>query len=96
MHLFIGKSEIAAVCAACATGQRLDGRKLDELQTLELQTDPASQASGSARLRMGDSEVLVGVKVGGGVRIGAWACGCNECTILTPPLCAISQQIIVL
>jgi exosome complex component RRP42 len=65
MFSLVGQNEIASVCAACASGQRVDGRKLDELQTLEVQTDPASQASGSARLRMGDTEVLVGVKVGG-------------------------------
>ncbi len=44
-------------------GVRLDGRKLDELRPVELETDVLSTAEGSAKVKFGDAEIFVGVKM---------------------------------
>ena len=66
MDVLYGESELASIRAAAAAGCRLDGRGLQDLLTFEVQPEAASQAAGSVRLRMGDADVLVGVKVRGG------------------------------
>lgn len=43
-------------------GKRIDGRKLDEHRKIILSTDVSKNASGSARCKIGDTEVIVGVK----------------------------------
>jgi exosome complex component RRP42 len=44
---------------------RLDGRKLDEYRDIELETDYINEtAEGSAYVRMGDTQVVVGIKIG--------------------------------
>ena len=44
-------------------GQRIDGRALDEPRTLTIETGVIPKANGSARVRLGDTEVVAGVKV---------------------------------
>jgi exosome complex component RRP42 len=44
-------------------GLRLDGRKLDESRKVEIEVNPIEQAEGSARVKMGNTEVIVGVKM---------------------------------
>jgi exosome complex component RRP42 len=44
-------------------GQRTDGRALDEPRKLTVQTGFTKTAEGSARLRLGGTEVLVGIKM---------------------------------
>ena len=44
-------------------GLRLDGRGLRDVRPMELELGLIAQASGSARLHMGATDVLVGVKV---------------------------------
>ena len=44
-------------------GKRLDGRDFDEMRQLTIETDVIKKANGSARVRLGDSEVIAGVKV---------------------------------
>lgn len=46
------------------TGKRFDGRKLDEYRKIELESLISNKAEGSARVRLGKTEVLVGVKLG--------------------------------
>jgi len=41
---------------------RLDGRKLDEYREISVETDISKSAEGSCRVKIGDTEVLVGVK----------------------------------
>jgi len=41
---------------------RPDGRKLDEYSDIEIETDVITQANGSARVRMGKTEIIAGVK----------------------------------
>jgi len=52
--------------AMFAEGKRFDGRKLDELRDIEIETDISNKAEGSARVRLGKTEVIVGVKLGPG------------------------------
>src|SRR3989338_5395569 len=42
---------------------RLDGRKLDEYREIEVETDVSQTAEGSARVKIGDTEVIAGVKL---------------------------------
>ncbi|MBI2508047.1 exosome complex protein Rrp42 [Candidatus Woesearchaeota archaeon] len=44
-------------------GRRIDGRKFDEIRNIEISYDVSKHAEGSARVRVGDTEVLVGVKL---------------------------------
>lgn len=51
-------------CSQCiAQGLRLDGRGLLDVRPLELELGLIAQASGSARLHLGSTDVIVGVKV---------------------------------
>ena len=48
---------------AISKGKRLDGRNLDELRTLNVELDIIKKANGSAKVNLGNSEVVAGVKV---------------------------------
>lgn len=45
-------------------GIRFDGRKLDEFRKTELQYGVTKNAEGSAKVKIGDTEVIAGVKMG--------------------------------
>jgi len=44
-------------------GKRFDGRKLDEFREIVIETGVSKNAEGSARVKIGKTEVLVGVKM---------------------------------
>ena len=44
-------------------GQRVDGRAFDEPRTLSIETGVIQKANGSARVKLGDTEVIAGVKI---------------------------------
>jgi len=44
-------------------GKRFDGRKLDEFRDLKIELGISKNAEGSARVRLGKTEVMVGVKM---------------------------------
>ncbi|MCH7757489.1 MAG: exosome complex protein Rrp42 [Thaumarchaeota archaeon] len=44
-------------------GKRIDGRALDEPRKLTVEVDAIPKANGSARVRLGDTEVICGVKI---------------------------------
>ena len=44
-------------------GKRIDGRLFDEVRELTIDIDVIPKAEGSARARLGDTEVVAGVKV---------------------------------
>jgi exosome complex component RRP42 len=46
-----------------AKGKRIDGRAFDEQRPIEIEVDVIKKANGSARVKLGDSEVIAGVKV---------------------------------
>ena len=47
-----------------ADGKRLDGRGLTEYRPIQIETGIIEKAEGSARVRLGKTEVMVGVKIG--------------------------------
>jgi exosome complex component RRP42 len=46
-----------------ASGKRLDGRSFDESRSLNIQVDVIKKANGSAWVKLGNTEVVAGVKV---------------------------------
>jgi len=44
-------------------GKRFDGRKLDEFRNIIIETGVSKNAEGSARVKLGNTEVIVGVKM---------------------------------
>lgn len=44
-------------------GKRFDGRKFDEFRKIEIETGVSNKAEGSCRVKLGDTEVIVGVKM---------------------------------
>ena len=44
-------------------GKRTDGRAFDEPRKLTIETGVIPKANGSARVRLGDTEVIAGVKI---------------------------------
>jgi len=44
-------------------GKRFDGRKPDEFRELSIETGVSKKAEGSARVKLGNTEVLVGIKM---------------------------------
>src|SRR5688500_8215102 len=44
-------------------GKRLDGRNLEDIRSLEIEIDIIKKADGSAKVKLGNSEVIAGVKV---------------------------------
>jgi len=44
-------------------GKRADGRKFDEFRKIEIETGVVSKAEGSARVKIGNTQVLVGIKM---------------------------------
>ena len=44
-------------------GKRVDGRALDEAREVSIETNAIPKANGSARVRIGDTEVVCGVKI---------------------------------
>ena len=44
-------------------GKRFDGRKLDEFREITIETGVSKNAEGSARVKVGKTEVLVGIKM---------------------------------
>ena len=44
-------------------GKRIDGRKPDEFREISIETNVIPNAEGSARVRLGETEVLMGVKI---------------------------------
>ena len=46
-----------------AEGKRFDGRKPDEFRKISIETGVSNQAEGSARVKIGKTEVIVGIKL---------------------------------
>jgi exosome complex component RRP42 len=48
---------------AISKGKRLDGRNLNDTRSIEIEQDIIKKANGSAKVKLGNSEVVAGVKV---------------------------------
>jgi exosome complex component RRP42 len=44
-------------------GERIDGRKLNEFRKIEIKTNVIEKAEGSALVKLGDTQVMVGIKM---------------------------------
>jgi len=53
----------AHILELLADGKRLDGRSLEQTRELSIDVGVIPKAEGSARARLGDTEVVAGVKV---------------------------------
>lgn len=51
------------IASLLAKGTRMDGRKLDQYREVSVETGVSTGAEGSARVKIGDTEVLAGVKL---------------------------------
>lgn len=51
-------------------GKRVDGRAMDAYRDIHIETDYVSSASGSARVKLGDTEVVAGIKIEPGTPFG--------------------------
>ena len=58
----------AHVYRLASTGQRLDGRALDEPRKVSLERAFIKTAEGTARVKLGNTDVLVGIKMSTDVR----------------------------
>jgi exosome complex component RRP42 len=48
---------------AISKGKRLDGRDLDDIRPIEIELNTVKKANGSAKVKLGNSEVIAGIKV---------------------------------
>ena len=51
------------LCKLAEQGKRIDGRRFDEYRKIEIQTHVISKAEGSARVKIGNTQVLTGIKL---------------------------------
>jgi len=51
------------ICKLAEQGKRIDGRKFDEYRKIEIETGVANKAEGSARVKIGYTQVIAGVKM---------------------------------
>ncbi|CAG9461666.1 unnamed protein product [Pedinophyceae sp. YPF-701] len=62
MAALMSEGERAWVLEGVATGVRGDGRKAEDFRRIAIETGVIPQANGSAKVSLGDTQVLVGVK----------------------------------
>ncbi|MEM3402603.1 MAG: exosome complex protein Rrp42 [Candidatus Hadarchaeales archaeon] len=63
MSEIIAKVKRDAILSLAREGKRIDGRKPDEFRKVTLEKGFLKSANGSARVKMGNTEVIVGVKL---------------------------------
>ena len=51
------------ICRLADQGKRIDGRKFDEFRNIEITTNVVNKAEGSARVKIGNTQVIVGIKM---------------------------------
>lgn len=62
----ITEIEKQAVLDSIGKGERMNGRDFKEFRDVKAETDVAKKAEGSAKVELGDTKVMVGVKMGVG------------------------------
>ncbi|MDW8048815.1 MAG: exosome complex protein Rrp42 [Nitrososphaerota archaeon] len=62
--IMISKLRQKQIAQQISAGKRLDGRGLTEYRPITIETGIIEKAEGSARVRLGKTEVMVGVKIG--------------------------------
>lgn len=51
------------ICKIAEQGKRIDGRKFDEYRKIEIETNVIDKAEGSARVKIGNTQLIVGIKM---------------------------------
>ena len=51
------------ICKLAQQGKRVDGRKFDEYRKIEIETNVVKKAEGSAKVKIGNTQVLAGIKM---------------------------------
>ena len=51
------------ICNLAEQGKRVDGRNFDEYRKIEIETGVVSKAEGSARVKIGNTQVMAGIKI---------------------------------
>jgi exosome complex component RRP42 len=51
------------LCKLAEQGKRMDGRRFDEYRPISIETNVINKAEGSARVRIGNTQVLTGIKL---------------------------------
>lgn len=59
----ISQGEVEWITAGVSYNTRNDGRKREDFRQLKVQLGMLAQATGSARVQLGETDVIVGVKV---------------------------------
>ncbi|WEU41068.1 MAG: exosome complex protein Rrp42 [Candidatus Odinarchaeum yellowstonii] len=63
VYKIVSEIERNQIIAKIAKGKRLDGRSLDEYRPIKIETGIVSKADGSAKVELGDTKVIVGIKI---------------------------------
>ena len=63
MRTTILEYDVARIVELAKEGKRLDGRKLDEMRPISIETDISENAEGSAKVKLGLTEVIAGTKM---------------------------------
>ena len=56
--------DLSKVTELARQGKRVDGRALDQMREFTIETDKYQNAEGSARILLGETEVIAGIKMG--------------------------------
>ena len=51
------------ICKLAEQGKRIDGRKFDEYRQIEIEINVVNKAEGSAKVKIGNTQVLAGIKM---------------------------------
>jgi exosome complex component RRP42 len=51
------------LCKLAEQGKRIDGRRFDEYRSISIETNIISKAEGSARVKIGNTQVIAGIKM---------------------------------
>jgi len=62
LYGLISESEKKFIVGGVNEDMRTDGRTCSDFRTIEMETDCIATTNGSARIRLGSTELLVGVK----------------------------------
>jgi exosome complex component RRP42 len=62
-HSVIDELKKTQILELLEQGKRIDGRALDETREISIETNAIPKANGSAKVRLGDTEVICGIKI---------------------------------
>ena len=62
LYGLISESERAFIIGGVNEDMRSDGRSCSDFRSIEMETDSIATTNGSARIRIGSTELLVGIK----------------------------------